>query len=400
MANDPHARRETRKELIRKIGALRNSSVLAYITSDRRPLGARIAADVIRPIYDHLLALNNLSAERGTLDLFIYSPGGDVSVPWPLVSMVRECYSRFNVLVPFRATSAATMIALGADTIVMGRKGELGPIDPTLTRLSDIGAPPAEVPIEDVSAYLDFIRTRAGITDQAALAQCTNALAQQLQPMTLGSVNRMYSHIRLVAKKLLSSRSTKLDEERVRLLTETLTEKIYSHGHSISRREARELGLQVEPDVSPELESLLWDLYLEYETLLEIQDPIDPLSVLDAQRTEEHTLPTVPTACIESEMKLHVFQQDIVIARQRRLPPNPNININLTLQVPPPPPPQPGQPQPAVDIPQQLIDQLMQQIGQTVRQQIVQQSDTVGLQVRTANARWREVELARDKKGR
>lgn len=48
--------------------------------------------------------------------------------------MFRE-YSQkgsFSVLIPYRAHSAATVIALGADEIVMTKKAELGPIDITI----------------------------------------------------------------------------------------------------------------------------------------------------------------------------------------------------------------------------------------------------------------------------
>lgn len=48
--------------------------------------------------------------------------------------MFRE-YSKqgsFSVLTPYRAHSAATVISLGADEIIMTEKSELGPIDITL----------------------------------------------------------------------------------------------------------------------------------------------------------------------------------------------------------------------------------------------------------------------------
>ncbi len=68
-------------------------------------------------------------------------------------------------------------------------------------------------------------------------------------PLPLGSVNRQNSHIRLVAKKLLASRKEKHSEDKMTSIIDTLTEKMYFHGHAIGRREAKELGLPVEyPD--------------------------------------------------------------------------------------------------------------------------------------------------------
>ncbi len=155
-------------------------------------------------------------AESNTerLDLFLYTRGAAVSVPWRIVTMIREFCSEFSILIPYKAHGAGTMIALGADRIVMGKKAELSPIDPTLVRavIGEATVPPPEISVEDVSSYISFMRERANITDQSALAQVVSQLAINLTPLTLGSVNRQYSHTRLVARKLLTSRKEKIEE--------------------------------------------------------------------------------------------------------------------------------------------------------------------------------------------
>ena len=141
------------KQLISEIEATRKSRVLVYVTGDRQPFDAPIAEDVVRPMYDHLVASKKLDPKCNKLDLFLYSRGGDVSVPWRIVTMFRQLFSEFNLLVPYKAYSAATMIALGADKIVMGQKAELGPIDPTLVRsFGDGVVPPPSISVEDVSS--------------------------------------------------------------------------------------------------------------------------------------------------------------------------------------------------------------------------------------------------------
>jgi len=115
-----------RKELIKQIQDKRNSKVIVYVTGDRQPIVAMIAEDAVRPLYDHLLSIGK--AEK--IDLFLYSRGGDVSVPWRIVSMFREFCDELSIIVPYKAYSAATLISLGADKIIMGKKAELGPIDP------------------------------------------------------------------------------------------------------------------------------------------------------------------------------------------------------------------------------------------------------------------------------
>jgi Serine dehydrogenase proteinase len=66
------------------------------------------------------------------LDLMLNSPGGVGEVAEKLVEMCRSrCNGEFRVIVPNFAKSAATMVALGADVIVMAAdRSELGPTDP------------------------------------------------------------------------------------------------------------------------------------------------------------------------------------------------------------------------------------------------------------------------------
>lgn len=376
--------------LIDKIEELRGSNVLVYLTGDRQPIGSRIAEDAVRPLYKHLLASSQAATGRHKVDLFLYSRGGDVSVPWRIVTMIREFCQEFGVLIPYKAHSAATMISLGADQIVMGKKAELSPIDPTLVRatVGEATVPPPEISVEDVSSYISFMRERANISDQTALAQVVSQLASHLTPLTLGSVNRQYSHIRLVARKLLTSRNEKIEEGRIGTIIDALTEKMYSHGHAIGRREAIELGLPVDkPD--DDLEALIWSLYQEYETLLQLNEPIDPEELLVSKNKEEHIEQNIPLAVIESAQKLDVFEINAVFRRKRQIPPNPQININLNFGLPP------GMD--AAQLPanfQQIIQQLLGQISQTipqiVQQEIVRQSPIVGIEGRTYGGKWRE----------
>jgi hypothetical protein len=382
--------REIRIGLISKIQELRGSNVLVYFTGDRQPIGSRIAEDAVRPLYKHLLALTEAATGRQKIDLFLYSRGGDVSVPWRIVTMIREFCEEFCVLIPYKAHSAATMISLGADEIVMGNKAELSPIDPTLVRaiIGEATVPPPEISVEDVSSYISFMRERANISDQAALAQVVSQLASHLTPLTLGSVNRQYSHIRLVARKLLTSRKEKIEEGRIGTIIDVLTEKMYSHGHAIGRREATELGLPVDrPDDN--LETLIWSLYQEYEALLQLTEPIDPEELLTSKNKEEHIEERIPLAVIESVQNLDVFEISAVFRRKRQIPPNPQINVNLNIGLPPGIDPT-QLPANVQQIIQQLLGQISQAIPQIVQQEIVRQSPIVGIEGRTYGGRWRE----------
>jgi ClpP class serine protease len=79
-------------------------------------------------MFEHLRSIG----PQKRLALYLYSHGGAMEAPWKIVTMLREFCDELYVIVPYRAQSAATMIAIGADKIHMSKKGELGPIDPAL----------------------------------------------------------------------------------------------------------------------------------------------------------------------------------------------------------------------------------------------------------------------------
>ncbi|MBT9149473.1 MAG: SDH family Clp fold serine proteinase [Dehalococcoidia bacterium] len=382
--------RKERLELILNIQEHRGSKVLVYFTGDRPPFSSLIAEDAVLPLYKHLLVLKETEPKTERIDLFLYTRGGDVSVPWRIVTMIREFCSDFSVLIPYKAHSAGTMIALGADRIVMGKKAELSPIDPTLVKavIGEATVPPPEISVEDVTSYISFMRERANITDQSALAQVVSQLASNLTPLTLGSVNRQYSHIRLVARKLLTSRKEKIEESRIGSVIEALTEKMYSHGHAIGRMEATELGLPVDkPDDN--LETLTWNLYQEYERLLQLAEPIDPEELLIRENKEEYAIDNIPIAIIETIPKVDMFELNTIFRRKRQVPSNPQININMNLGLPPGIDPT-ELPQNFQQIVQQLMGQIAQAIPQIVQQEIIRQSPIVGIEGRTFGGKWRE----------
>jgi ClpP class serine protease len=119
----PASPREIRLALIRAIQKARDSHVIAYFAGDRQGAAGQIGEDAVRPMYDHVRTLGFAGVPR--IDLFLYSRGGSIEAPWRIISMLREYCQELNVLIPYRAHSAATLIALGADHIVMGKKGEL-----------------------------------------------------------------------------------------------------------------------------------------------------------------------------------------------------------------------------------------------------------------------------------
>ncbi len=66
----------------------------------------------------------------GPLDIILHSPGGTLEATESIVSILRDKFSPIRFIIPNIAKSAATMLALSGDEIVMASSSELGPIDP------------------------------------------------------------------------------------------------------------------------------------------------------------------------------------------------------------------------------------------------------------------------------
>jgi len=85
------------------------------------------------------LADGNPSKEKDIL-LIILSPGGSIEPAYQVSTLCKSyAKSKFVTVVPRRAKSAATLIAIGADQIHMGPLSQLGPIDPQLGGLPALG---------------------------------------------------------------------------------------------------------------------------------------------------------------------------------------------------------------------------------------------------------------------
>ncbi len=294
-----------RDALIKRIEELRGSHLICFLTSLRPNVPSQIAEDSVRVFYDHLLLLPSRPVDK--LDIFLCSNGGSGTVPWRMVSLFREFAKSFCVLVPYRAYSAASLLALGADEIVMHPFGELGPIDPTVSNEFN----PMEqgtgrrlgISVEDVKAYVDFIKSTVGITHEDELIKAIEILARKVHPLALGNVERFLSQSRMIARKILRTHMKEADEYTINEIVENMASKLYFHGHPINRREAKDdLRLKVNSELTPELEAAMWDLYKKYEEEFQNLDTFNPAGDLAQALTPTPT--PQPTSLPQKEYEL------------------------------------------------------------------------------------------------
>jgi hypothetical protein len=300
--------------LIKKLEDNRESKVLVYITGDRRGLETKIAMDVFPMFHEHLSQIG----KQKTIDLFLYSPGGLTIAGYALVNLIHEFCDEFNVIVPFKALSTATLIALGANEIIMTPMGQLSPIDPSVEHpLGPVVQIPgqaragiAPVSVEDVNAFIDLAKNEVNLKEEESLKKVFELLAEKIHPLVLGAVHRSREQIGFLASNLMKYHSK--DERHIENIVAILTRERFSHNYIISRREAKEnLGLNiVEPD--EEQTGLIVDLFNEYDRILQLGEPYNPETVLGL--SESGTI-VFNRGIIESLDGTHVFKTNKEIRR-------------------------------------------------------------------------------------
>jgi len=123
--------RRAKYALVKK---LTGRPLLVYATAFHAPLKAQtrqLSAFLTIDISDkdgfHEI-INNVTSDE--VDVFLHSPGGSAEATESIVKLLRSKFKKVRFIVTGSAKSAATMLALSGDSILMDRAAELGPIDP------------------------------------------------------------------------------------------------------------------------------------------------------------------------------------------------------------------------------------------------------------------------------
>ena len=260
-----------RKELIQRIEELGQLRLICYATSDRMGQETQIGDDAIPPFYSQLQSIG--SVER--LGLFIYSRGGHTLTGFAIANALWEAAKDVIVLVPFRAHSCATLIALSARKVMMTKFAQLTPIDPSITTphgpTLQQGQDTKFIPVsvEDVAGYFSLAKKEANLGDPE-MGQVFARLCDRVNPLALGAVYRAREQIGMLAKKLLRRHVN--DEARIDKIVNALTRELLSHDYIIGRSEAQEIGIPAEEPTASLSESL-WDLYLDMAEEMKLSQP-------------------------------------------------------------------------------------------------------------------------------
>ena len=261
----------TRRDIYSQIEALRERPLFLYVTSIRPNISAPMQVDVIPYI---IKQIEQIDKKHNEIDFLIISNGGDPIAALRIINILKERFCKVNVLVPYVAYSAATVLALGADSIVMHPYSNLGPVDPQVTTINPRGERHA-FSSEDVRNYIDFLKDDAGITDQVNISKALDTLTQEVGALSIGFSKKSQQLTLSLGRRLLEMHTT--DKSKAEAIVNALCSSYYHHGYAVSRKEAKRIGLPIEAP-QKELEDLMWKVWEDFNEEMHCSTAFDPIA--------------------------------------------------------------------------------------------------------------------------
>lgn len=214
--------------------------------------------------------------------LVLATYGGDPDAGYRIARALRNYYKKhIDILIPGMCKSAGTLICLGANRLVFGDRGELGPLDVQLSKPDEVFESMSGLDIvQSVSSlnsralqsYFEFLfelRGQLGISTRLAseasiklVGQILSPIAAKLDPVTLGQHQRAIMIALEYGERLIEDSKISTQKQLSRLIS-TLP----SHGFVIDRKDAKKYFNNVD---HPNEETI--DLYLQARSFLDNHD--------------------------------------------------------------------------------------------------------------------------------
>jgi len=217
---------------------------------------ARLAATLDQPVVTYwnsfdggicandVIGLYGIMQKVGRVDrlaLFIKSDGGSGEAALRMVNLLRQHVGYLTVLLPLECASAATMLALGADSILMGPLAHLSAVDTSLTHdLSPIDRDNNRVRVsqDELQRVVRLWQSEEG----AATSNPYAPLFGHVHPLVIGALDRVSALSTRICTEILSYHMA--DADQAASISNTLNAGYPSHSYPITLREAQRIGLK------------------------------------------------------------------------------------------------------------------------------------------------------------
>lgn len=231
-----HAARYHRQERVKEIEESEGNCLLCYICGPQ----SSISRDDVVFFAD---LVHNV--RRGAnIDLMLHTGGGDIDAAEKLITLLRDWVEGgiLRIIVPDFAKSAGTLMAIGADNIIMSDTSELGPIDPQIVLADANGNRVAH----SVKSYLDAYREHASMLRNNPSDPVARMMLDKLDPGTLKLFDAVLRRSQRLAEDQLKKGMLRNKGNYTTVAAKLIdTDHWLTHGKVINRQAAEEMELDV-----------------------------------------------------------------------------------------------------------------------------------------------------------
>jgi hypothetical protein len=246
---------ELRKNCYKDIDAYRKKPLLVYATKFLGQLPSEIPNFIDLQDIDGFTDMVNSVTESKSVDVLLHSPGGKPDATERIVSILRNRFEEIHFLIPHSAYSAATMLALSGNSIILHPSATLGPIDPQIDGIparsikrgfEKIKEKIANECPESLPAYIPLIEKYS--IELLELCEDSEKLSKEL-------VSEWLKEYMFVGKKGMSSKI----EKAVGYFSDY--DKHLLHSRPLPLKKIKEFDLLIEL-ADKKLQELLWESYI------------------------------------------------------------------------------------------------------------------------------------------
>ena len=249
---------DLRKKVYIDIESLRKRPLLVYASKFISPVPKESMGLVtinLEDVEGFTDLINSVDKKHRAVDILIHSPGGSPDATERIVEILRDRFDEVHFLIPHSAYSAATMLALSGDSIVLHNSAILGPIDPQLDG----------IPVRSITRGFEKVKKqiqKEGPESLPAYVPLIEKYSIHLLEMCVDSEK--------LSRELVSDWLTKymFKNDKRRTTTVKKAVKYFSnydkhliHSRPIFMKKAKELGLNIE-FADQKLKPLLWEAYV------------------------------------------------------------------------------------------------------------------------------------------
>lgn len=123
---------EVRRSKYKLVSSITGKPLIVYATAFHNPIKAQVALPFLNIDLSDKDGFQEViqNIKTTAVDIFLHSPGGTAEATESIVKILRAKFQDMRFIITGAAKSAATMLAMSGNSILMDSNAEVGPIDP------------------------------------------------------------------------------------------------------------------------------------------------------------------------------------------------------------------------------------------------------------------------------